>query len=136
MELQGKIAQKFPLISGTKKNGDQWQKAAIILETTANNYPRKVYVSAFKEAEAFDQLPLNAEVTLKIDIESREFNGKWYTSVTCYGFELSPSAPTDENGQEMTNEQINENLAKMYGAEPQAQSQVQVQPQQSEDLPF
>lgn len=138
MELQGKIAQKFPLISGTKKNGDQWQKAAILLETTANNYPRKVYVSAFKEAEAFDQLPLNAEVTLKIDIESREFNGKWYTSVTCYGFELSPSAPTDENGQEMTNEQINENLARMYGAEPQQPQKptVQVQPQQSEDLPF
>ena len=138
MELQGKIVQKFPFVSGTKKNGDQWQKASFLIETSPSNYPRKVYVSAFKDAAAYEQLPLNAEVTLKIDIESREFNGKWYTSVTCYGYELNPTAPTDENGQEMTNEQINENLAKMYGAQPQATAkpQVQVQPQQAEDLPF
>ena len=82
MELQGKIVQKFPFVSGTKKNGDQWQKASFLIETSPSNYPRKVYVSAFKDAAAYEQLPLNAEVTLKIDIESREFNGKWYTSVT------------------------------------------------------
>lgn len=138
MELKGKVVQKIPLVSGVTKAGKEWKKSSLIVETQGGDFPRKVYVSNFKSAEDFDQIPLNAEITMEVDVESREFNGKWYTSVTCFRYDITPSAPTDADGHEMTNEQINENIAKMYGAE-QAQAQkpqVQAQPQQAEDLPF
>ena len=137
MEIIGKSILKLPLQTGVSKAGNNWSKQEYVLETQ-ENFPKKVHFDFFGDRATQYDLQEGQMVKLSFDIESREFNGKWYTSVTCYGYELNPTAPTDENGQEMTNEQINENLAKMYGAQPQATAkpQVQVQPQQAEDLPF
>lgn len=79
MELTGKIVQLLPEQSGQGKNGT-WRKQEFIIETN-DQYPKKVCVSVW--GDKIDQFPIveNKEVTASINIESREYNGRWYTDV-------------------------------------------------------
>ena len=81
MELIGKIIQVLPLQSGTSKAGNAWKKQEYILETLGTQYPRKVCFNLF--GDNVDKFPMQVgqDVTVSIDIESREFNGRWYTDV-------------------------------------------------------
>lgn len=87
MELKGKVVQVCPLERGKSTDGRDWERSTLIVEY--GNYPRKVAISAFRNAELFAQLPVGAEVTFYIDVESREYYGQWYASVICWKWELS-----------------------------------------------
>lgn len=80
MEIKGKIILALPEMSGTSKAGNAWKKREYVLETQ-ETYPRKVHFDFF--GERADQYPLNVGeiVTLSFDIESREYNGRWFTSI-------------------------------------------------------
>lgn len=84
MELIGKIIQALPLQSGTSKAGNPWKKQEYILETLGTQYPRKVCFHLF--GDNVDKFPMQVgqDVTVSIDIESREFNGRWYTDVRAW----------------------------------------------------
>ena len=81
MEITGKIIHKLEPISGTAKaTGNPWKKQDYVLETL-DSFPKKVHFDFF--GEKADQFPLNVGdvVTLSFDIESREYQGRWYTSI-------------------------------------------------------
>lgn len=80
MEVKGKIIHVLPEVTGTSKAGNQWKKREYVLETL-ENYPKKVHFDFF--GEKADQFPLNAGdvITLSFDVESREYQGRWYTSI-------------------------------------------------------
>jgi hypothetical protein len=82
MELEGKIIQVNELQSGQGKNGP-WKKQEYILETKSQ-YPKKVCVTVW--GDKIDQFNLNQheDVTLSIELESREYNGRWYTDVRAW----------------------------------------------------
>ena len=94
MEIQGKIIMKLPLQEGTSKAGNPWKKQEYVLETFGN-YPRKVKFDFF--GERVDQYQLNEgeDVTISFDLESREFNGRWYTDVRAFSCQkgVAPAAP-------------------------------------------
>ncbi len=96
MEIKGKIIIALPEMSGTSKSGNAWKKREYVLETQ-ETYPRKVHFDFF--GERADQYPLAVgdDVTLSFDIESREFNGRWYTSIRGWKAEKSgtATAPVD-----------------------------------------
>lgn len=80
MEITGKIILALPEMSGVSKNGNNWKKREYVLETM-ETYPRKVLFDFF--GERADQYPLNVGEIIKLsfDIESREYNGRWFTSI-------------------------------------------------------
>ncbi|MBQ7996400.1 MAG: DUF3127 domain-containing protein [Paludibacteraceae bacterium] len=84
MEVVGKIIQILPEQSGVGRTGNPWKVQPYVLETL-DQYPRKVHFEVFGEDRikqnpcAIDQL-----VTVSFDIESREFNGRWYTSIRAW----------------------------------------------------
>ena len=84
MELIGKIIQILPLQEGVSKAGTPWKKQEYILETLGTQYPRKVCFNLF--GDNVDKFPMQVgqDVTVSIDIESREFNGRWYTDVRAW----------------------------------------------------
>lgn len=84
MELIGKIVQVLPLQSGTSKAGNPWQKQEYILETLGTQYSRKVCFNLFGDNVNKFPLQVGQEVTVSIDVESREFNGRWYTDVRAW----------------------------------------------------
>lgn len=85
MEITGKVIQVLPLQGGiSATTGKPWQVKTFIIETL-EQYPRKVAIEIFGE-ERIKENPaeIDQTVTASIDIESREFNGRWYTSVRAW----------------------------------------------------
>ena len=80
LNISGIVLNILPLQSGTSKAGNQWQKQDFILET-GGQYPRKVCICLFGDNVAKFPLAVGQSVTASVDIESREFNGRWYTDV-------------------------------------------------------
>lgn len=85
MEISGKIIQVLPLQTGVAKNsGNPWQSQSYVLETQ-EQYPKKVCFEVFGEQRIKENpCQLDDLVTVSFDIESREFNGRWYTSVRAW----------------------------------------------------
>ena len=84
MEVVGKIIQVLPAQEGIGRNGNPWKVQPYVLETL-DQYPRKVHFEVFGE-DRIKQNPceLDQLVTVSFDIESREFNGRWYTSIRAW----------------------------------------------------
>ena len=94
MEITGKIIVALPEMSGTSKAGNPWKKKEYVLETQ-ETYPKKVHFDFF--GERADQYPLAVGdmVRLSFDIESREYNGRWFTSIRGWKADkVDASAPT------------------------------------------
>ena len=84
MEVVGKIIQVLPMQEGVGRNGNPWKLQGYVLETI-ENYPRKVHFEVFGEDRIKNNpCEIDQIVTVSFDIESREFNGRWYTSIRAW----------------------------------------------------
>lgn len=83
MELEGRVIQFLGETGGTSKAGNPWKKKEWVVETFGQ-YPRKVKVQCFGERSDNINLEPGKDYTLSIDIESREYNGRWYTDVSVF----------------------------------------------------
>lgn len=85
MEISGKIIAVLPMATGQGKNGT-WRSQDYVLET-ADQYPKKVCFNLF--GDKIDQFPMSIDdqVNVSFDIESREYNGRWYTSIRAWKVE-------------------------------------------------
>ena len=82
MNISGKVVQVLPIQTGTSKAGNPWQKQEFILEQ-GGQYPRKVCISLFGDNVA--KIPqVGQDVMVSVDIDSREFNGRWYTEIKAW----------------------------------------------------
>lgn len=85
MELKGKLIQVTTPESKTAKNGKDYITCQAIIETEGT-YPKKVAISLGK-SELIDQvskISIGSEVTFSINVESREYNGKWYSDIKAW----------------------------------------------------
>ena len=82
MQMNAKLVQLLPAQTGQGKNGP-WKKQEIIVETEGQ-YPKKVCISIW--GDKADERLLKPGTNLKIDfdVESREYNGRWYTDVKAW----------------------------------------------------
>lgn len=87
MNISGKVVQVLPLQQGTSKAGNPWQKQEFVLEQ-GGQYPRKVCISLFGDNVA--KTPqVGQDVMVSVDIDSREFNGRWYTEIKAWNIVLA-----------------------------------------------
>ena len=96
MEIKGKVIQNLGVQSGTSKTGKEWSKASILIETEGQ-YPKKVVIDNLKNLNEFGKLAVGSVGTLHVEVSSNEYNGRWYTSVTCWKWEIEAApapAPT------------------------------------------
>ena len=83
IKITGRIIQDLGVQSGTSKAGRLWKKKEYVLETFGT-YPRKVKFHIFGDRADTINLEAGKDYTLFVDVESREFNGRWYTDVNVY----------------------------------------------------
>ena len=86
MEIKGKIIHVLPLQEGTSKAGNSWKKQEYVLETN-DQYPKKVCFDLFGDKADQYRAEIGDDVVLSFDIESREYNGRWYTDVRAWRIE-------------------------------------------------
>lgn len=117
MDVKGRIIQMLPMQTGAGKNG-QWRKQEFIVETQGK-YPKKVCLSAW--GDKIDQfgLAVGQTVSASVELESREYNNRWYTEARAW--------KVDKQGSEGGN----------YAAPPAYDTfDAPAGPQSSDDLPF
>ena len=89
MEVKGKVIQLLPVATGMGKKG-QWKKQEFIIETQAQ-YPKKICLSAWGDKVDQYGLAVGDMVNVSVDLESREYNGRWYTEARAWKLEKSGS---------------------------------------------
>ena len=96
LEIIGKLISKLPQQSGQGKNGT-WIKQDFIIETQ-DQFPKKVCISLWGDkAKELDSIAMGENVKAGINIESREFNGKWYTDVKAWKIEKAGASSSQKN---------------------------------------
>jgi hypothetical protein len=82
LELTGKITQVLPEKSGNSARGP-WRKQEYVIEIPGE-YPKQVCFMVW--GDRIDQFGIQQgqELTVHIDLESREYNGRWYTDVKAW----------------------------------------------------
>lgn len=97
MQINGKITNLLRLQTGQGKNGE-WKKQEFIIETSGQ-YPKKVCVTAW--GKTVDYVPsIGTEVNVSFDIESREYNGKYYTEVKAFKIETVGKVASQQPSEE------------------------------------
>jgi hypothetical protein len=82
MELSGKIIEILPEKSGESTRG-QWRKQEYVLETEGE-YPKKVCFMIWGDKIDDFSIKNGEELIVSIDLESREYIGRWYTDVKAW----------------------------------------------------
>jgi len=127
LELEGRVASLLPEQSGNGARGE-WFRAGFVIKTEGE-YPRNVCFEVLgreRWERVRQYLREGGLVKVSFDVSSREWNGKWFTSLTAF----SVFAKESEIGQSGTQ-------SVQQSAAPQPQPQPAPQPQKDDDpLPF
>ena len=86
MEIKGKLVKVLPAQTGQGRNGE-WKRQEFILELDGT-YPRKACISTWGDKVSVESLTEGTVLNVSFDVESREFNGKWYTNLTAWKVEI------------------------------------------------
>ncbi|MBO7648306.1 MAG: DUF3127 domain-containing protein [Bacteroidales bacterium] len=104
LEITGILKLKLPIQQGTSKTGNPWMKQEFVIETQ-EQYPRKICANLWGDkTDMLNQFAEGQLVKVSFDLESREFNGKWYTDVKAWKLEpvTEPQIPTMPAGYMQT----------------------------------
>ena len=84
MELTGRIIAVMEKRSGqSQRSGNTWASQDYVIETL-EQYPRRCMFNVFGEDKIKESgLRVGAIASVTCKVESKEWNGKWFTSVSC-----------------------------------------------------
>lgn len=120
MQFIAKLVQVLPVQSGMGKNGE-WKRQNIIVETDGM-YPKKICVTLWGDKVGDANLLQEGNMLdISFDLESREFNGRWYTDVRAWKVEIAGTAG---------------NAGPMPGNNPAPTTPVNFSGDSGDDLPF
>ena len=92
MEVKGRVTQLLPQQSGMGKKGP-WKKQEFVIETQSQ-YPKKVCFSVWGDKIDQFNLAIGDIINVFVELESREYNGRWYTEARAWKIEKSGSGST------------------------------------------
>ena len=93
LQVKGKIQQILKPESGVSRAGKEWKKQEFVIETD-EQFPRKICFTLFNDKVSLvDGLAQGEEVEVAFNVESREFNGKWYHNINAWKIDK----PAEEN---------------------------------------
>ena len=84
-EINGKVIAVLPIATGEGKNGT-WKSQDYVLET-GGQYPKKVCFNLFGDSIEKFNVVIDDEIKVSYDIESREYNGRWFTTIRAWKVE-------------------------------------------------
>ncbi len=96
MELSGKVFKVMSVESGEGKNG-VWKKQQIVIEVDNGKYPKKVAVVFWSDLVDNVGFVEGKDISVEFDVESREYNGKWYTDVKAWRINKTESNNTSSS---------------------------------------
>lgn len=96
-EVKGKVIAILPMVTGSSAKGE-WKKATVVIEYPDGQYVNRLALDNMKNADQFAAIPVMSEVTVKFSIQSRENNGRWYTSANAVSWNVQQPAQPASGG--------------------------------------
>lgn len=128
--VDGIITNVLPVQRGVgKSSGKEWHKQTAVIQTS-EQYPKSIAFDMFNDR--IIPLQVGQSVHVQISIESREYQGRWYTNVNALSVEQA--APVGAP-QPMPYTQAPVQAAQQTYQQAPQQAQAQAQ-QVNSDLPF
>jgi hypothetical protein len=92
----GRLVQVLEEVSGVGKTGNSWRKQSFVIELDGNTqYPKKACFTAWSDkVDVLKRLTLGDRVSVGVDIESREYQGKWYTDLKAWKIDVEANRST------------------------------------------
>ena len=85
-EVQCKILELLPEQRGTSSRGE-WVRRGFVAETVNTEYPKKMQFDVIGEErwqKMSQYVQVGREVKVSFDAESRQWQSKWFTSLSCF----------------------------------------------------
>ena len=90
MEFEGVVYKILPLTQGTSARGE-WQRQDVVFELPSEHsttlrhtyYTKPSHVAKLREGATY---------TVSVNVESREYNGRWYTDVRAWRLQPKETA--------------------------------------------
>lgn len=96
MEIQGKIIQVYPEKTGTgKTTGNLWRTQEFVVETQ-EQYPKKCCLQVMNDNVERFSLKEGMEVRVKFDINAREWEGRYFNTLTAWDIVVLNPQPSDK----------------------------------------
>jgi len=101
MELKGKLEQKLTVESGVSKADKPWTKQTIIINN-GDQYNPQTAISFFGDdkVKMLEKFNVGDELTIGVNVSSREHNGRWYNEIGGWKVDGSQLANKESNGSE------------------------------------
>ncbi len=90
MELTGKVKKVLPLETGESKAGKTWKRQDFVVEFKDGSFDKIVVFTARNDSplEKVSTMKEGSEVKVAFNVESREYNGKYYTNLTAWKIDV------------------------------------------------
>lgn len=93
MEFEGTVYKVLPQVKGTGAKGE-WKKQEVVFELTGE-FSRKVCVGFWGDkADDAAKLVPGEQVEVMFNLDSREYNGRWFTEARAWKFTRHSDAAT------------------------------------------
>lgn len=127
MEIKLRIVNLLPVMSYiSKRDGQPANKYAFVGETLDAQYPKKICFDVFGDDKWMQmQLMVGNVYNISFDLQSREWNGKWFTNATAF------AASVDAPQQQVVQPQQQQRFMPQPPYSQSMQQQYNQQPQQS-----
>ena len=103
-EIKGRVIAVPPAQTGAGQRGP-WGRQTVVIEYENGRYNNTLALENSNKYEEFGKLRVGQMVKFKYDVSSREYNGKYYTTANCFGWEVegasAPAPGKDANGGDM-----------------------------------
>lgn len=94
LEITGQIVKLLPEQSGESQRGP-WKKQDMIIETN-EQYPKKIAVTCWGDkVDEIQKFTPGTMLKVAINIESREYNERWYTDIRAWKIDVQSNQPAD-----------------------------------------
>lgn len=122
--INGKITNALPQRRGTSKTGNEWVSQDFVIETSENE---KFCFNMFGEDRIKESgLRVGATASVICKLESKEWNGKWFTSLSCSNCIVQGTVQPPQQPMQSPQQRVQQ-----APQQPQQQSSVS-----ASDLPF
>jgi len=90
LEIEGKLTKVNQAQTGQGQNGE-WIKQSFVIETK-EQYPKQICFTAWNDkAKALKNLKIGMDLKVHFNVESREYNEKWYTDLMAWKIDIIAS---------------------------------------------
>lgn len=121
--VKGVVVDMLPVQSGvSQRTGQQWMRQTVKLEHESGQYPKSIVFDVSGSHIEECNLGRGEVVTVHLNINAREYNGRWFNSIECWKVE--------RDGQQQGTQQPAQAQRPPYNPQ-QAQPRQQAQQQQA-----